>query len=156
MTKVSFYHLGETEAALVPLLCSLVQGALSRGQHVLVHTANAGVAEATGALIRERLQLGAQLGTGETPRHPVSLIWGDQPGDHHGLLINLRPEIPAWFSRFEQLVELVWGNAPFVTSKRETFRMLRHRGYSVSYQELARCDTYDQCTAQTRLFAGGG
>ena len=136
MTKVSFYHLGSDQAALLSVLCTLIGDSLPGHRHILVRTTEAESAVELGNGLEARLQLGASLGVGPEPERPVSLCWGDCPGDHHGLLINLGADLPAWFSRFERLAELVWGDGHFIAAKRDTFRLLRHRGYPVHYRDL--------------------
>ena len=37
--------------------------------------------------------------------YPVAISNDPEPMDHHQILINLQPEIPSWFSRFERLLK---------------------------------------------------
>lgn len=137
MTRVFFYHLTGPDTRFLPLLCSLVSNAMGRGLDVFVHTPSASEAGLLYTSLEQQLALGSSLALGCGHGAPVTLCWGDDPGHHHGLLVNLRPDIAPWFSRFDQLAELVWGEEHFVASKREIFRLLRHRGYPLEFHSIA-------------------
>ncbi len=137
MTRVHFYEFdGGPEAALA-LSCRLAAKAHAQGLDTLVHCADPATLE------RLDLLLWAQPATGFLPhgRHaepgtPITLGASD-PGHHHGLLINLAPVAPGWFSRFERLAEFVHGDDPEQRARmRERFRFYRDRGYDTRHTRL--------------------
>ncbi|GMU47753.1 MAG: hypothetical protein AMXMBFR26_25350 [Porticoccaceae bacterium] len=137
MTRVHFYEFdGGLEAALA-LSCRLAAKAHAQGLDTLVHCAD------PAALERLDLLLWAQPassflphGRVPNPRCPITLGGGD-PGHHHGLLINLAPVAPGWFSRFERLAEFVHGDDPGHRAQmRERFRFYRDRGYDTRHSKL--------------------
>jgi DNA polymerase-3 subunit chi len=61
---------------------------------------------------------------------------GDEPvGDQ--ILINLRPEWPPFFSRFERLVEIVSVDDEDRERGRERFKFYRERGYEIRRHDLS-------------------
>ena len=59
----------------------------------------------------------------------------EPPVDAH-LLINLSTEVPAFFSRFERVAEVIDQNDENKTSGRERFRFYRDRGYTLKSHQL--------------------
>ena len=92
----------------------------------------------------ESLMLACQL-TEKAFQHaieskPVSAIainHDDDPGEHHGLLINLSQETPGWFSRFEKAIEIVYDDQRIIELKRERFSFYKHRGYPLNFHDLS-------------------
>jgi DNA polymerase-3 subunit chi len=67
---------------------------------------------------------------------PVSIGWHPEPGHHHDVIINLSPELPAFFSRFERLVEVVVQNDDVLDYTRQHFRFLKDRGYPIEHKDM--------------------
>jgi DNA polymerase III subunit chi len=70
---------------------------------------------------------------GETP------IWVDHAGEHVGpavVLINLQPNPPSFFSRFERLAEIVGLDEADIAAGRERYRYYRERGYELRTHSL--------------------
>lgn len=70
----------------------------------------------------------------ETP--PILIGHDAEPPEDSHLLINLSTEIPAFFSRFERVAELVDQNDENKKSGRERFRFYRDRGYTLKSHQL--------------------
>ena len=136
MTQVQFYHLPASMGSLFPVLVQLLDMSLSRQLDTLILTADKAQAEPLYGYLQQRFQLGDDLVIAATPQARHSLSWGDDPGHHHGLLINLSPRLPPWFSRFEHLAELIWGDDELVACKRRHYQLCRHRGYPLSFHDL--------------------
>lgn len=69
---------------------------------------------------------------------PIILDCESGPFPHDDVLINLRAEIPPFFSRFQRLIEIVSANDD--DDKREArlrFRHYRDRGYEIRTHNLA-------------------
>ena len=58
--------------------------------------------------------------------------------DHHQILVNLLPEIPSWFSRFERVIEIIYKQADYEQAKRNNFRFYKERGYPLSFHDLTK------------------
>lgn len=58
------------------------------------------------------------------------------PESHQQVLINLAPEIPAWFSRFERVLEVVYGDDAERARSRQRFKTYRDRGFPLQTHEL--------------------
>jgi DNA polymerase-3 subunit chi len=69
---------------------------------------------------------------------PIILDFENGPFPHDDVLINLRTEVPPFFSRFQRLIEIV--SATDEDDKREArtrFRHYRDRGYEIRTHDLA-------------------
>ena len=61
-------------------------------------------------------------------------IWIDETLEHNGaaaVLVNLHPEPPPFFSRFERLAEVVGADEDQLRAGRARFRFYRERGYEM-------------------------
>ena len=74
---------------------------------------------------------------GEAQRHaPVLVGFGDSCGEHHNLLINLKQNIPDYFSRFERLAEVVCQLPDVLDVTRQHYTYYRDRGYPIHSHNL--------------------
>ncbi len=74
-----------------------------------------------------------------SPHTPIVLACEGEAFAHDQILINLRAEVPAFFSRFERLIEVVSaGDDEEKRLARERFRYYRDRGYEIRTHDLAR------------------
>ena len=151
MTRVSFYQVKGDTSAAVDLSCELVEKAWQTNNDVLIYTPDKHtlkvlddrlwsysdtsflphrVTEVGPETIRLCLSHDANVGanTVETA--------GDDPGEHHGLLINLAANTPDWFGRFEMLYELIYGDESHVATKRNRYKFYKDRGYPLSYHDM--------------------
>jgi DNA polymerase III subunit chi len=139
MTTIDFYtNVGEP----LKLVAKLVAKAWRMHGNVRVLTPDA---KTTGALDR-LLWLDPPLAflphcrmesaiAAETP------IWIDETLDHAGpaaVLVNLHPEPPPFFSRFERLAEIVGASEEDLLAGRARFRFYRERGYDMRQHDWSR------------------
>jgi DNA polymerase III subunit chi len=74
--------------------------------------------------------------------HPLSakspVLIGGAPVDlqRYDVLINLEPEVPANFSRFERVLEIVSNDASEMEIARNRYRHYKDRGYLLDIHEL--------------------
>ncbi len=68
---------------------------------------------------------------------PIAISADPLPGEHHQLLINLQPDIPTWFSRFERVIEIIYTDPDYQQSKRNNFRFYKERGYALDFFDLS-------------------
>jgi DNA polymerase-3 subunit chi len=61
---------------------------------------------------------------------------GAEPG-HDQVLLNLRPERPPFFSRFQRLIEIVTRDEEDRRLARERYRFYRDRGYEIRSHDLS-------------------
>jgi DNA polymerase-3 subunit chi len=70
-------------------------------------------------------------------------IWIDDALDHAGpaaVLVNLHPEPPPFFSRFERLAEIVGNSEDAIAAGRARFKFYRERGYEMRTHNLSEKD----------------
>jgi DNA polymerase-3 subunit chi len=142
MTKISFYlsQNGQPTGHLVAA-CRLAEKAYQRGHGVYIHTASA---EQTQTL--DRLLWSFRQGS-FVPHKPADeddgvspvLIGHDlRPSPRvTDILVNLTTEVPAFFSQFQRLLEVVSIEEPAKILARERFRFYRDRGYELETHELS-------------------
>jgi DNA polymerase-3 subunit chi len=68
--------------------------------------------------------------------HPVLIGHAEPPDTLNDVLISLNPEVPAWFSRFTRIAELVGATEDDKARGRERFRFYRERGYPLEMHKL--------------------
>lgn len=131
MTRVDFYLLNDSEDGKHIAVCKLVHKAFRLGHRIFVHTENTDEAErldqllwtfAAGSFIPHRL---AQDGAADVP---VTIGHDQPPAGFEDVLISLTPDVPAFYSRFQRVADVV-GNADDEKQRaRERFRYYRQQG----------------------------
>lgn len=139
MTRIGFYILRAPEPHA--FVCRLCQQLTRRGQRVYVHAADElQVQHIDEALWTERPESFIPhdvLGTSEDAQTLV-LIGHAEPPEHQAeILINLAPEVPLFFSRFERVAEIIPSNDSMKAAGRKRFQFYRDRGYQLdTYQDV--------------------
>ena len=141
MTRVDFYVLPETVTDAVATACKLCDKAAGQGLRVYVHAGPAQVEALDGALwsFRQGSFLSHERFDGQPPTAPLPMVLlgdGEPPDSHHQVLLNLGNDIPAWFSRFERVLEIVSGDADTRRRCRARFKRYRDRGFPLQTHEL--------------------
>jgi DNA polymerase III subunit chi len=72
------------------------------------------------------------------PVTPIILDCAPASFPHDDVLVNLRAEIPPFFSRFRRLIEIVSTAEDDAREARERFRYYRDRGYELETHDMAR------------------
>ncbi|MEZ5567895.1 MAG: DNA polymerase III subunit chi [Halioglobus sp.] len=110
MTRVGFYVLkSSAPESRLEVATRLTEKAFQQGHRVFIHAAS----QEQAALLDEKLwQLRPasflpHALAGEDSCEAISIGWGQEPGEHSGLLINLQYTVPPFFSRFERVAEVV-------------------------------------------------
>ena len=67
---------------------------------------------------------------------PVRIGHAAPPDGFDDLLLNLADEVPAFFSKFERVAEIVGGDAAAKANARERFRFYRDRGYELETHQV--------------------
>ncbi len=137
MTEVLFYTNADNK---LQTACQLTSKALVRGMRVMLLTPDAAATEQLGKL------LWSVPSTGFTPHcrrddplapvTPVIIDHSAEPLIHDQVLVNLCDDLPAFFSRFHRLVEIVGREDGDRTAARARFRFYRDRGYEIRTHQL--------------------
>lgn len=138
MTRISFLH-GAPDR--LQAAAQWLQQAWGRRQAVLVY-----VPEATAAAQLDRL-LWTQSPLSFVPHCPLDsplaaetpIVLTDRLDNppQEDCLLNLANDLPASFSRFEQLVEIVSTDDADRLPARERFKFYRDRGYAIDSRDIA-------------------
>ncbi len=136
MTKVSFYKLVGQRNTALKLACHLIDKACKIDQQVLCLVEDDRSAQQLDDLLWH-FEPTAFIPHGHgVDQLPVAISTVPEPGQHHQLLINLQPAIPSWFSRFDRMIEVIYQQPDYEQAKRENFRFLKDRGYSLNFHDL--------------------
>ena len=79
---------------------------------------------------------GLQSSEESSQQSPVEIGYGQHPGNHHQVLINLSHEIPTFFSRFERVIEVVCQQPEILENTRKHYRFYQERGYPLHRHDL--------------------
>lgn len=136
MTQVDFYIMAEQAKGDRFLLASrIAEKAFSQGRRVYLHTNSVTESQHLDRLLWSYKEDGflphALAGKGDQALNPVLIGNGGDPGDEHDVLINLACEVPAFFSRFERVAELIDNDPEVRSAGRDRFRLYRDRGYTL-------------------------
>lgn len=138
MTKVNFYQVAGTVQPALDLSCELAEKAQLANMDALIYCPD----RALMAQLCDRLWSWSAASflpyrvDHEGPER-IRLCQNEEPGDDHGVLINLAAHTPDWFGRFETLCELIYGDQSFVDSKRQRYKFYKDRGFPLSYHDLS-------------------
>lgn len=139
MTKVDFYIL--QSGSREHLACKLIEKAFTLGHRIYVHAGSEDQANKIDHLLwtfragsfipHQRYQQDSNDDS------PVQLGTHEAPDVHSDVLINLAPEVPLFFSRFQRVAELVGPDDQEKALGREHFQFYRDRGYSLDTHEIS-------------------
>ena len=142
MTRVDFYVLPDaaTEGPL-PTACRLCEKAVGSGKRVHVHTPDEETAREFDRLLWIYKQGGfvahERIGVSSDPEPAAVLIgFGEPLPSHQDVLLNLADEVPAFFDRFERVLEIVHGDAAARGASRARFKFYRDKGLSPETHNL--------------------
>ncbi|NNF66741.1 MAG: DNA polymerase III subunit chi [Gammaproteobacteria bacterium] len=143
MTQIDFYILQEKGNALLGrFACRLVDKAWQRGLrcHINVET------QEQAAQIDDMLwtfrdisflpHATSDAAPQEAQRLAAIIGIGTEPAVDAEVLINLRPDVPDFFSRFERVAELVSNEEQKRAAGRDRFRFYRDRGYPLESHNI--------------------
>jgi len=137
MTRITFYLLRSPEPdERLRIAMRLTEKAFQQGNRVYINSADENQARTLDEeLWRFRpasfLPHGLQ-GTADA----IAIGWGQEPGDHSDVLINLQLDIPAFFSRFQRVAEVVTQDEASLAALRSSWRFYRSRGYQLEKHDL--------------------
>ncbi|KZX60353.1 DNA polymerase III subunit chi [Halioglobus sp. HI00S01] len=139
MTRVGFYVVQAAEATQrLTVAARLADKAFAQGHRIYINAVDRAQAEALDQLLwsyRPSSFLPHAL-AGDALAQPIGIGWGQDPGDHNDLLINLQLDIPAFFSRFARVAEVVTQDEDSLAALRESWMFYKDRGYQLEKHDL--------------------
>lgn len=143
MTRIDFYILKEAElAARQAFACRLVQKTRQLGHQIYIHCHDEASAIAMDKLLwsfQDNSFLPHRMINGGGAECPVEIGFSDDanaPGEHHDLLINLGLAVPAFFSRFERMAEIVVQENTVLEATRSNYRYYSQKHYPLHRHDL--------------------
>ena len=138
MTQVDFYFNVEDKLRTA---CMVSAKAYARGLRVLAYCAD----PEAGQKFSRMLWTSSATGfvphcTADDRLVAVTPVIIDHDGSnpaHDDVLVNLRAELPSFFSRFKRLVEIVSIDEEDCRQARERFKFYRDRGYEILRHDLS-------------------
>ena len=141
MTQVDFYILQDSQPdARALLTCRLTEKAFKQGYQVYINTESGQQLKKLddmlwtyrdGSFLPHGLY---EASAGST--HPVLLGHAVEPEGTSDVLVNLSNDIPAFFSRFNRVAELVGCDEAQRESARKRYRYYKDRGYILNTHKL--------------------
>lgn len=137
MTRIDFYsHVSDKEK----LACVLCAKAMASGLKVFVLTQDLAATERMNQLLWEHPPAAfmphGRAADAQAGDLPVIVDHDSSQLPHDGLLINMTAEVPAFFSRFERLVEIVSLDETDAAQARNRYRAYQRRGYQVKNHSM--------------------
>lgn len=141
MTRVDFYvPTTPGRGDRFGLACRLAEKAWGQGHRVLVHCASAEDAQRMDRLLwvfrDQSFVPHGRLGQVDAALTPVLIAPPGEAGDEHDVLINLAPDVPLFFSRFDRVVEPVEADQAARDASRSRYTFYRDRGYQPTTHRL--------------------
>jgi len=139
MTQIDFYTHVEDK---LKTACTLAGKAFARGFRVTVFCPDPDTAHRFDRMLWTTPAIGfVPHCAPEDPLAPATPVIVDCEGEkllHDEVLMNLRPEWPPFFSRFQRLIEIVSLDDEDRARARERFRFYRDRGYEIRTHDLSK------------------
>ena len=141
MTQVDFYILEErAEGNRFVLACRLAEKIYHQGRRVFINTGSDEELRHMDRLLWTFRQgsfvpHGPQ-GKADPTTTPVIIGKLGEAGGEADVMINLANEVPACFSRFQRVAELIDREPQVKAAGRERFRFYRDRGYPLNSHEI--------------------
>jgi DNA polymerase-3 subunit chi len=141
LTQIDFYLLpSQSEGQRLNFACRLAEKAWTQGHRVLIQTPSAAESEQLNRLLwtfREGSFLPhGLLAEADTELTPILINHGEEAGEEHQVLINLSPAIPAFFSRFERLAEILDQTPDILAAGRSRYGHYQERGYPLQHHQM--------------------
>jgi len=138
MTQIDFYtHVSDR----LRTACVLSAKAVARGLRVTVFCTDPDTTQRLDRMLWTTPAIGfIPHCAPDDPLAPITPVILDHVGENlhnDGVLMNLRPEWPPFFSRFHRLVEIVGVDETDRAQARERFRFYRDRGYEIRTHDLS-------------------
>lgn len=140
MTKVDFYILDSAQPAdALRYCCRLAEKALKSGLGIYIHCRSDEQAAELDDLLWSfsAESFVPHALKADNTRSKVIIGSDSSAPEAAGLLINLAPEIPDFFSRFQRVAELVCQDESWLLPSRGRYRFYKDRGYPLKTHKIA-------------------
>lgn len=145
MTRVDFYVLPSDGAEdAVMTACKLCDKAVGSGSRVYVHADDQRMQDQLDKLLwtfRQGSFIAHERASSAALSEPLpAVVFGsvEPPQSHMRVMINLADDVPAFFSRFERVCEIVAGDDAQRAKSRTRYKFYRDRGYELkSFEQQA-------------------
>jgi DNA polymerase-3 subunit chi len=139
LTRVGFYVVRDAgQSQRLQVAVRLADKAFARGHRIFINAADRAQAQALDDLLwhfRPASFLPHGL-VGSEYADTIAIGWGQDPESHNDLLINLQLEIPAFFSRFQRVAEVVTQDPDSLAALRQSWTFYKDRGYELEKHDL--------------------
>lgn len=139
MTRVGFYVVqAAQQGQRLQVAVRLADKAFQRGHRIFINAVDEAQARALDELLwsfRPASFLPHGL-YGQEHSDTIAIGWGQEPENHNDLLINLQLEIPAFFSRFARVAEVVTQDEASLAALRASWKFYKERGYQLEKHDL--------------------
>lgn len=141
MTSIDFYVLDENSRQDKYFIsCRIAEKAWKNGNRIMIQTSSETEAKHLDQLMwtfrDQSFVPHALLPVADQKTTPVIIGWGTEAGGENDVLINLGNEIPAFFSSFQRVIEIVDTDPEHRAISRDHFRFYRDRGYPLQNREV--------------------
>lgn len=141
MTTIEFYILAaNTTIARLQLVDDLLHRTMRAGKAVHIHACSARSRDVLMRRYREYTH---------GPESILSISHTGEPDQHFQVLVNLAPEVPHFFSRFEKTLEIIDDDDQTKLLGRERYQFYRNRGYPLKHHDINAVS--DQAPRQDRM-----
>ena len=140
-TRVDFYLLKEEDLqAKLLYACRLLEKAYGKSRQVFVYCNDQTEAEQLDELLwtfKEESFIPHNLqGEGPEPPPPIQIGCGETPRGFHDILMNLADEIPAFYTKFSRVIELVSNDETAKETARTHYKAYRAARCSLQTHEV--------------------
>jgi DNA polymerase III subunit chi len=145
MTRVDFYLIDHaTDGSLDAAVCKLVHKAFRLGHRIYIFTPDVAHAQRLDRLLwifsaGSFIPHGLSAETADADM-PVLIGYDEPSAVYEDVLIQLAPQVPECFSRFQRVAEVVSGADEHRRLARERFRFYRDRGYALQTHHISAGD----------------
>ena len=141
MTRVDFYILAQqARGDRYQYACRLVEKVYGLGRKAYIHAGSDAEARHLDRLLwtfrDQSFVPHGRVEEADRELTPVLLGWQGDPLGEEDVLINLAPEVPGFFSRFDRVVEIMDSDPEVRRAGRERYRFYRDRGYPLENHEI--------------------
>jgi len=141
VTRVDFYILGDqVREDRYLYACRLVEKVYGLGRRIYIHAGSDAEVRHLDRLLwtfREQSFIPhGPMGRTDPQLTPVLLGCQGDPQGEDDVLVNLAPEVPGFFSRFDRVAEIMDADPEVRRAGRERFRFYRDRGYPLQDHKI--------------------
>ena len=140
MTRVGFYVLqSNSPEKRLDVAMRLTEKAFAQGHRVFINAGDKHQAQQLDEQLwtfRPASFLPHALQGKPEAQSTIAIGWGQDPGMHCDLLINLQLEVPPFFSRFKRVAEVVTQDSASLAALRTSWKFYQDRGYHMEKHDL--------------------